>query len=71
MTVSPRQGDTAGTLLNTNVSALSAAATAISAASTSAKAAAAAALDQAQRELVYHYLSVGRLTAANILSTMT
>lgn len=28
-------------------------------------------LDQLQRELVYHYLDTGRLTAANILSTMS
>lgn len=31
----------------------------------------AAALDQSQRELVYHYMETGRLTAASILSTMT
>lgn len=28
-------------------------------------------LDQYQRELVYHYLDTGRLTAASILSTMS
>ena len=30
-----------------------------------------AALDQAQRELVLHYVMVGRLNAASILSTMS
>lgn len=28
-------------------------------------------LDQLQRELVAHYMNVGRITAAGILSTMT
>lgn len=39
--------------------------------STAHKASLAAALDQAQRELVLHYVMVGRLIAANILSTMS
>jgi hypothetical protein len=28
-------------------------------------------LDQLQRELVYHYMDVGRITAATILSTLS
>ena len=69
MTVSalPRAAD--GAALATKVTALSTQATAL--ANGSAKFAAQAALDRAQRELVYHYLDTGRLTAANILSTMT
>lgn len=69
MTVSPSPKDTSGTLLNTNVALLS---TAVTAAAGKAHASSlSAALDQAQRELVYHYLDIGRLQAATILSTMT
>ena len=71
MTVSAYPKDTIGASLSSAVSTLATAVAAISSASAGTKAAAAAALDQAQRELVYHYLDVGRLTAANILSTMT
>jgi hypothetical protein len=67
MAVTPRPNDAAGAVLATNVTTM--AATPVK--STAQAAAVAAALDQAQRELVYHYLDVGRLTAANILSTMT
>lgn len=69
MTVTPRPNDTAGTLLQSNITALN---TQISATSSPLhKAAMQAQLDQLQRELVYHYLDNNRLIAANILSTMT
>lgn len=69
MTVSASPKDSDGAALSTKVTALS---TTVTAASGKAQAASlSAALDQTQRELVYHYLDVGRLTAANILSTMT
>jgi len=71
MAVKPLPRDVDGSNLDTNVTKLQTAFNAIPAASASAKAAAAAALDQAQRELVIHYLARGRLTAASILSTMT
>lgn len=69
MTVTPSTKDADGSTLNTKVTALQTTATA--AAGKPQAAAISAALDQAQRELVYHYLDTGRLTAANILSTMT
>lgn len=69
MTVGPSAKDSDGAALSTKVTNLS---TAVTAAAGKAHAASlSAALDQTQRELVYHYLNVGRLTAANILSTMT
>ena len=69
MAVKPFPKDSDGAVLDTKVTALSTQSTALS--NGPAKFAAQAALDQAQRELVYHYLDTGRLTAANILSTMT
>lgn len=69
MTVSPRVGDTAGTLLNSNITALNSQITLTS--SALHKASMMAQLDQLQRELVYHYLDVNRLLASSILSTMT
>lgn len=69
MTVKPSAKDTDGAGLDTKVTSLSATATA--SAGKPQAASISAALDQAQRELVYHYLNIGRLSAANILSTMT
>lgn len=69
MTVTPRVGDTAGTLLQSNITALTAQIAVTS--STLHKAAMQTQLDQLQRELVYHYLDANRLIAATILSTMT
>lgn len=71
MTVTAYPKDVLGVNLQTKVTNAQTTLNGISSASTGAKATATAALDQAQRELVEHYLSVGRLTAANILSTMT
>ncbi len=71
MTVSARPRDFAGAHLQTKVADLTAVLAALPAASASAKNAAAVELDLAQRELLYHYMSTGRLLAANILSTMT
>lgn len=69
MTVKPSAKDSDGGALDVKVTSL--AATATASAGKPQAAAISAALDQAQRELVYHYLDTGRLTAANILSTMT
>lgn len=69
MTVKPSAKDTAGADLDTKVTTISTASTA--AAGKAHAASLNASLDQAQRELVYHYLNIGRLSAANILSTMT
>ena len=69
MTVSAYPKDSAGAALSAKVTALSTQATALG--NGPAKVAAAALLDQTQRELVYHYMAQGRLTAASILSTMT
>lgn len=69
MTVTALPKDTTGAALAAAVTTLSTQASALS--NGPAKVAAAALLDQAQRELVYHYLDTGRLVAANILSTMT
>lgn len=69
MTVKPTARDAAGVDLDTKVTALSTAATA--AAGKAQAAALNAALDQAQRELVYHYLDTGRITAASILSSLS
>jgi cellobiose-specific phosphotransferase system component IIA len=71
MTVSAYPRDHDGAALSTSVTARTTAYNAIPAASASAKATAAQALDQAQRELVNHYLGTGRLLASSILSTMT
>jgi hypothetical protein len=69
MTVSASAKDPDGRLLQANIAALQ---TAVNAAFGKAHyAALSAQLDQLQRESVYHFLDTGRLTAANILSTMT
>lgn len=69
MTVTANPRDTEGARLATAVTGLQNQLNATS--STLHKESLKAALDQAQRELVLHYLMVGRLTAANILSTMS
>lgn len=69
MTVKPTARDTAGVDLDTKVTSLSAAVTA--SVGKAHNASLSAQLDQAQRELVYHYLDTGRLSAASVLSTMT
>lgn len=69
MTVTPRTGDNAGTLLQSNITALTAQIAVVS--SPLHKAQMSANLDQLQRELLYHYLDNNRLIAATILSTMT
>lgn len=69
MTVKASAKDTDGALLDSRVATLQTAANAASGKAHSA--ALLAALDQAQRELVHHYLDVGRITAANILSTLS
>ncbi|MDE2097046.1 MAG: hypothetical protein KGL39_07355 [Patescibacteria group bacterium] len=69
MTVTPNPRDNDGRLLASNITALT---TAVNAASGKAHYnALSVQLDQLQRELVQHYLEVGRLSAANILSTMS
>lgn len=69
MTVSALPKDAAGAQLATSVASLT---TSLAAAAGKPQAASmSAALDQANRELVYHYLDTGRLVAATILSTMT
>jgi len=69
MTVIARPRDADGAALATRVTNLTAQANAL--ANGPSKVAANDALDQAQRELVTHYVNIGRLSAANILSTMT
>jgi hypothetical protein len=69
MTVSASSKDSDGALLQTKIAALSTAVTA--AVGKAHYAALSAALDQAQREAVYHFLDTGRLLASSILSTMT
>lgn len=69
MTVSASAKDTDGRLLQANITALQAAVNA--AVGKAHYPALSAQLDQLQRECVAHFLDVGRLTAANILSTMT
>lgn len=69
MTVGPNPRNQDSLALDAAVTKLTAAVAATK--STAHGAAMAAALDKAQRELVLHYLDVGRLSAANILSTMT
>lgn len=69
MTVSASPKDSDGAALSAKVTSL---VTSVAAAAGKPQAASmSATLDQTQRELVYHYLDVGRLTASNILSTMT
>lgn len=69
MTVTARQSDTDGLLLQANITALTAQIVITS--GTLHKYQMQLQLDRLQRELVYHYLDTGRLNAANILSTMT
>ncbi len=69
MTVTASPKDIDGMNVNTKVANLTAAVAAVSSPLT--KAAVSQVLDQTQRELVNHYMETGRLTAANILSTMT
>jgi hypothetical protein len=71
MTVTAYPKDIDGSNLSAAVTTLTTQLAAIASTSNATKAALTAKLDQAQRELVYHYLDTGRLTAANILSTMT
>lgn len=69
MTVTANPRDNDGRLLAANIAALQ---TAVNAASGKAHfAALSAQLDQLQREFVAHCLDVGRLSAANIISTMS
>lgn len=69
MTVTARQSDTDGLLLQANITALTAQIAITS--GTLHKYQMQLQLDRLQRELVYHYLDTGRLNAANVLSTMT
>lgn len=66
MTVNVPQGDTNAAQLQSNITALQTQIT--NTKSTAHAPSQAARLDQLQRELVYHYLNTGRLTAANILA---
>lgn len=69
MAVSPRPGDNDGYLLQSNIVSLT---TQIAATkSTAHNASMVARLDQLQRELVLHYLDVGRISAATVLSTLS
>lgn len=69
MTVSARQGDNAGILLQANITSLT---TQINAtASAQHKYAMQQQLDQLQREAVAHFMDVGRIQAATILSTLS
>lgn len=69
MTVSASARDTDGRQLQAAIAALQTRATA--ATGKAQFAALSAQLDQIQRESVHHFLNVGRLNAASILSTMT
>lgn len=69
MTVTAHPKDHDATTLQQNITALTTKLTVTS--SPSAKNAMSIQLDQYQRELVVHYLDIGRLTAANILSTLS
>lgn len=69
MTVTARPSDTDGKLLQANITSLTSQIAVTS--SPLHKNAMSVQLDQLQRELVYHYLDVGRITAANILSTLS
>ena len=70
MAVTANPKDTSGQALDAKIVNLTAAVAAISASSPS-KPAVVAALDQAQRDAVIHYMDHGRITAANILSTLS
>jgi len=67
MSVTPHPKDAAGTAKQAEVTALQANPTT----STLAKARVDQALDTAQKELVTHYMNIGRLSAATILSTLS
>jgi len=67
MTVTPHPKDSAGTAKQAEITSLQA----NTVTSPLAKARVDAALDTAQRELVNHYLNVGRITAATILATLS
>jgi hypothetical protein len=69
MTVTAFPKDSAGAALATAVTARTTAAAAL--ANGPAKVAANVQLDADQQALVIHYMEHGRLTAANILATMT
>jgi hypothetical protein len=69
MTVVANPKDADGAALQTKITALTAQVNALG--NHPAKFAAQAALDQLQRELVNHFLMVGRITAATILSTLS
>lgn len=69
MAVTARSNDTAGILLQSNITALSAQITATS--SPQHKYAMQQQLDQLQREAVAHFMDVNRITAAVILSTLS
>jgi hypothetical protein len=69
MTVLATSKDPDGLLLQTQITALN---TQINnTASTLTKESLRVKLDQLQREAVYHFLDVGRITAATILSTLS
>jgi hypothetical protein len=69
MTVVAYPKDPDGVLLQANINALTTQLNLTS--STSIKETIRLKLDQAQRELVYHYLDVGRILASTILSTLS
>ena len=69
MTVTARPKDVDGSNLDTQITGLKSQLALTTSALT--KEALNQRLDTLQRELVSHYLSVGRLTASSILSTMT
>ena len=67
MAVTPHPRDTAGTNKQTEITNLQAAVVS----SPGAKAFLDAKTEQAQKELVLHYMNIGRLSAATILSTLS
>ena len=69
MTVTANPRDTDGVLLQANITSLTSQINVTS--SPLHKAAMNAQLDQLQRELVAHYMDVGRIKAATVLSTLT
>lgn len=69
MTVTARSGDTAGILLQSNITALTASLAVTS--SPQHKYAMQQQLDQLQRESVAHFMDINRINAATILSTLT
>jgi hypothetical protein len=69
MTVSPHPKDAAGTALSTKVTALTTVSSALAVGP--AKVFATDELRRTNTELVVHYMAIGRLDPAGILSTMT